>query len=248
MHNRTRYQFTKIINFFLILQLKHANKRMINTDSGMGAASENERFLIVVGRQYGSGGRRIGRMIADKLGISYYDKTLLSKAAGKLGYSPTIFSSKDEKRPSLLRSLLSFNYGSTTGVIAETPMSDEKLYEFQSNVIRDICNTESCVIVGRTADYIMRDHPRMLSLFVHAPLEWRGRAVQERELTKDLKEAMAVATRHDRNRESYYNYYTNGDGWGKARNYHLSFDSSRISDETIMKTVCSMLGLNIDQS
>ena len=100
-------------------------------DKGVSA----EKILIVIGRQYGSGGRRIGKMLAERLGISYYDKTLLNKAAEKLGYSKQIFDSKDEKRPSLLRSLLSFNYGSPTGQITETPMSDEKLYEKISSTL-----------------------------------------------------------------------------------------------------------------
>ncbi len=202
-----------------------------------------EHILIVIGRQYGSGGRRIGKMLAERLGISYYDKTLLNKAAEKLGYSQKIFDSKDEKRPSLLRSLLSFNYGSPTGQITEAPMSDEKLYEFQSNVLREICRKESCVIVGRTADYVMREHPRMVSLFVHAPLEHRGAAVLAREDAKDLKEAMTQASRRDHDRRDYYNYYTNGDRWGEADNYHLTFDSSRISDEAILSAVRSMLGM-----
>lgn len=201
----------------------------------------DSNILIVVGRQYGSGGRRIGKMLADRLGIDYYDKTLLSKAAERLGYSTDIFSCKDEKRPSLLRSLLTFNYGSTSGQMTDAPMSDEKLYEFQSNVIRDICRNNSCVIVGRTADYIMRDHPRMLSIFIHAPLEKRGEAVFKRDSVKDLKEAMSRASRFDRDRASYYNYYTNSDRWGKADNYHLTFDSSKMPDETIVQIVCSML-------
>lgn len=206
-----------------------------------GVTSGN--VLIVVGRQYGSGGRRIGKMLAERLGISYYDKTLLRKAAEKLGYSTAIFDCKDEKRPSLLRSLLSFNYGSTSGVMTEAPMSDEKLYEFQSNVIREICRNESCVIVGRTADYIMREHPRMVSLFIHASLEHRGKAVQEREGIRNLREAMSHASKHDHSRRDYYNYYTNSNSWGMADNYHLTFDSTRISDDAIVNAVRAMLGL-----
>lgn len=206
----------------------------------------DSNILIVVGRQYGSGGRRIGKMLAEHLGIKYYDKTLLCKAAEKLGYSTEIFSCKDEKRPSLLRSLLTFDYGSPSGQMTDTPMSDEKLYEFQSNVIRDICRNNSCLIVGRTADYIMREHPRMLSLFIHAPIEIRADAVLKNDSVKNLKEAMSRALRLDRERASFYNYYTNSDRWGKADNYHLTFDSSRISDEAIIHMVCSMLDIKPD--
>lgn len=207
-----------------------------NKDSG-------DKVVIVVGREYGSGGRRIAEMLATRLGISYYDKTLLNKAAESLNYSADIFTRADEKRPSLLRSLLTFSYGATTAAHPDSPVSDEKLYEFQSRVIRDICSRESCVIVGRTADYILRDHPRMLSLFIHAPLETRARAVLEREKPASLKEAAEIARRNDRHRASYYNYYTNSDKWGHAHNYHLTFDSSRIDDDAIEQIVRAFLGL-----
>ena len=209
----------------------------------MDNTGKNQRgkFLIVIGRQYGSGGRRIGKMLAADLGIAYYDKTLLSEAARKLGYSAEIFARKDEKRPSLLRSLLSFNYGAPTANIEEAPMSDEKIYEFQSRIIKEICNRESCVIVGRTADYIMRDHPRLISLFIHAPEETRINAIMERGETDNAEEAREIAAKNDKNRESYYNYYTNRDAWGHASNYHFSFDSSRLPDHAIVSAVRAML-------
>lgn len=205
-----------------------------------------DKFLVVIGRQYGCGGRRIGRMIADSLGISYYDKSLLSEAARRLGYSSEIFARKDEKRPSLLRSLLSFNYGAPTANIEEAPMSDEKIYEFQSRVIKEICSQESCVIVGRTADYIMREHPRLVSLFIHAPAETRAKAVISRGEAADTAAALEIATRNDRNRGAYYNYYTNRNGWGVASNYHLSFDSSRMTDDAILAAIRAMLDVDTD--
>lgn len=198
-------------------------------------------FVIVIGREYGSGGRRIGKMLAESLGVNYYDKTLLSEAARKLGYSPEIFERKDEKRPSLIRSILSFTYGAQTANLDGAPMSDEKIYEFQSRVIRDICERESCVIVGRTADYIMRDHPGLVSLFVHAPIEERARAIMRRGETDSEDEAREIATRCDSHRSSFYNYYTNREGWGRARNYHLTFDSSRMPDDAIIAAVKSIV-------
>lgn len=200
-----------------------------------------DRFVIVIGRQYGSGGRRIGKMIAENLGVSYYDKSLLSEAAGELGYSSEIFERNDERRPSLLRSLLSFTYGATTANIEQSTMSDEKIYEFQSRVIRGICERESCVIVGRTADYIMRDHPGLVSLFIHAPAEARALSIIKRGETDCQAKAIDTAAKNDRARASYYNYYTNRDAWGRADNYHLSFDSSCMTDETIIAAVRSIL-------
>lgn len=207
----------------------------------MSERKESSKFIIVIGRQYGSGGRRIGKMLAERLGVSYYDKTLLSEAAKELGYSPEIFANKDERRPSPLRSLLSWTYGAPTANIEGAPMSDEKIYEFQSRVIKEICARESCVMVGRTADYVMRHHPGLVSLFIHAPLQARAKSIMARNEATTEKEAIEVAERNDRNRESYYNYYTNRNGWGKAANYHLTFDSSRINDDTIVAAVRAML-------
>lgn len=204
---------------------------------------ENERFLIVIGREYGSGGRRIGKMLADELGVSYYDKKLLNEAAAKLGYRLDVFADKDERRPSLMRSILSFAYGAPLASIGDGPMSHERIYETQSRVIKDICSRESCVIVGRTADYVMRDHPRMISVFIHAPIDHRVKAVLTRDETRSEKEARDLAEKHDHARQSYYNYYTNREGWGKASNYTLTFDSSRISDQAILSAVKDMLNL-----
>lgn len=203
--------------------------------------NSDKNIIIVVGREYGSGGRRIARMLSNALGYSYYDKTLLQEAASRMGYSPEIFEKKDEKRPSLIRSILSFTYGAQTANIDGAPMSDEKIYEFQSRVIREICACESCVIVGRTADYIMRDHPGLISIFVHAPVECRAMSIISRGETDNLEEAIQKANEIDRNRESFYNYYTNREGWGRAKNYHISIDSSRISEDTILKMVEDMI-------
>lgn len=207
----------------------------------MSDNSKDEKYLIVIGREYGSGGRRIGRMLADALGFSYYDKGLLSEAANRLGFSREIFAGNDERRPSLLRSLLSLTYGVQSGEIGNATMSDENLYELQSQVIKEICMHESCVIVGRTADYIMREHPHILSIFVHAPIEKRAESLVNRGEASNIEAAEDIAQKNDRNRSSFYNYYTNRDGWGKASNYHLSFDSSRMADEVIISTVKAML-------
>ncbi len=98
-----------------------------------------DRFLIVIGRQYGSGGRKIGRYIADALGIPYYDKTLLREAARRLGFEERVFRDADEKRPSFLRSLLQLNYGSQTSDYSANSLCDEDIYALQSRVIKQLC-------------------------------------------------------------------------------------------------------------
>ena len=202
-----------------------------------------DRFLIVIGRQYGSGGRKIGIYIADALGIPYYDKTLLREAARRLGFEERVFRDADEKRPSFLRSLLQLNYGSQTSDYSANSLCDEDIYALQSRVIKQLCEEGPCVIVGRTADYVMREHPSAVSLFLHAPDECRTAAIIARGDASSAEEALEKARKEDRKRESYYNYFTNR-RWGHAANYHLCVDSSRCTPAGILALVVDILDKN----
>ena len=189
------------------------------------------KFVIVIGRQFGSGGRRIGRLIAKKLSIGYFDKELLAQAAESLGYTQDIFVAHDEKKPSPLKSLLQGIYGIADN-FHDTSICGESLYHAQGDVIKNICEKQSCVIVGRTADYIMRHHPGLVSVFLHSPVSVRAKKIVGRNDASNEESAAELAKRNDRERESYYNYYT-GWHWGKASNYHLTIDASSLDEETI---------------
>lgn len=202
-----------------------------------------KNFVIVIGRQYGGGGRKLGKALAEHLEVPYYDKELLAKAAEALGYSEKIFDKADEKKPSFLRSLLSFNYGATTALYNNFSLSNENIYRLQSEVIKSICEKSSCVIVGRTADYVMRDHPGLISIFVHSPEEVRARRIVERGEASSRHEAIEMAHKKDSDRESYYNYFTNRK-WGKADNYDLTVDSSKFSLENIVKLIADHIDNN----
>lgn len=196
-----------------------------------------ENLVIVIGRQFGSGGRRIGKLIAERLGISYYDKELLSEAACSLGYAPEIFAAADEKKPSVMRSVLQGVYGIADN-FHTTSMSGERLYERQSEIIRKIGDMGDCVIVGRTADYVLRDKPGLVSVFMHATIEHRARMIVERRDSMTIDNAIELARKHDHNRESYYNYFT-GRNWGRASNYHITIDASAISDSDTADLIIS---------
>lgn len=198
----------------------------------------DEKFLIVIGRQFGSGGKQIGKLVADRLGVEYYDKKLLTEAALKYGFSAKIFAEADEKRPSPFRSLLHLALGASSTPFSQETLSAEGIYTAQSKVIKSICESNSCVIVGRTADYVMRDHPRLLSVFLHAPMEYRKKRVMRREAGISEDEAEELARKNDSQRESYYNYFT-GRRWGSCANYHLSIDSSMFTDEEIADIIVS---------
>lgn len=198
-------------------------------------------FVVTIGRQFGCGGREIGKMIARSLGADYYDKTLLSKAAEAFGFSKNLFDRADEKRPSWLRSLLQYNYGVENAVSEFSDIDNEGLYRAQSRVIRQLAAMGPCVIVGRTADYILRDHPRMVSLFLHAPVDFRAARILERNDANDMDSARSMARKMDNARDSYYSYYTNRP-WGQASTYHLSIDTSRFTPEEIIELIRRHLG------
>ena len=201
---------------------------------------KNDNYIIVIGRQYGSGGRKIGKAIAEVLDIPFFDKQLLAKASKDYGFSSKIFEMADEKRPSLFHSLLQYAYGVTSTNINPSTLSKENLYKAQSQVIRRISETGSCVIVGRTADYVMRDHPNLISVFIHAPIGHRSKAVLARKEAGTLEEAAEIALRNDRERKSYYDYFT-GRKWGQADNYDLCVNSALLPSETIARIILDYL-------
>lgn len=185
--------------------------------------------IIVIGRQYGGGGRKIGRILAGRFGIPYYDKELLSEAAQRLGLSQDLFARADEHRPSPLRSLLSLSYG-VSDSFGMGDFSRESIYNAQSMVIRQLAAEGGCVFVGRTADYVLRDNPAMVSLFFHASEEVRARNLVTRGETDSTEKAMETMRRADADRKSFYNYFT-GREWGLASNYDLTLDPSILGAE-----------------
>lgn len=210
----------------------------------MGEESSN--IVIVVGRQFGSGGRKLGRKIADALGLKYYDKEVLSESARQFGYAPEIFAQYDERRPSALRSLLSHSFGVSDSYYTQSSLTSENIYDRQSKVIRALAEAGGGVFVGRSSDYILRDYPKMLSIFLHAPVEWRGEQVAKRGDAANREAGIEMARRFDRMRQDFYNYFT-GRNWGHADNYHLSIDSSLFDEdqlaEIIIKVATKRFGL-----
>lgn len=199
-----------------------------------------DNFVIVIGRQFGSGGRSIGKKIASLLGIGYYDTEILKKAAESVGVRAEFLKDHDEKKPaSLFKALLQGAYGIADN-FHTVPISSERVYNIQSQIIKDICSKGSCVIVGRNADFILRNHPHLMSVFLHAPLEHRAQQTLERKEASSLEEAMSLANQHDKRRESFYNFYTGDKKWGVANNYDLCLDTSRLDFDTVADTIISI--------
>lgn len=187
---------------------------------------KNEKKPIInVGRQFGSGGRLVALEIGKRLGVNVYDNELISKAAESSGFSRELFREKDEKR-----SLFSFSsFFSTHFGQPENYLNENELFKIQSSVIMDIAEKESAVIIGRCADYILRDRGMTLDVFISAPLDVRRTRVAER-LGVSEEKAEELISRTDRKRETYYNYFTFGN-WGMASNYDLCVDSSILGIE-----------------
>ena len=182
--------------------------------------------IINVGRSFGSGGGYVGQAIASKLGIPFYDNELISKAAQESGYSPSIFEGGEKKRS--IFSVSSFFASGRMSYLDNTYMNDDILFKVQSDVIRKIGDGGDAVIIGRCADYILRDLP-CLNVFVTGPEEYRIERIVKNEGISE-EEAEKLIRKKDRIRETYYNYYTMG-SWGSASNYHLCVDSSVLGIE-----------------
>ena len=203
-------------------------------------ATPNLNYVITIGRQYGSGGREIGRLVADALGIKYYDKELLTESSKASGVKPEGFEAADERTPSFFSNIWSFNLGFNAGsyLLGSSPISDEKIYAAQSNVMKNLAQESSCLIVGRSADYVLRNHPGLISIFIHSSIEERIMRIMNRTGIDSAEKARALAAKKDKLRASYYNFYTDKT-WGDAAGYDLSIDSSKLSTEAVAEFIVS---------
>lgn len=183
-----------------------------------------KHIIINIGRQLGSGGHDIGRMLALDFQAKYYDRELLNLAAKESGLSEKIFEQNDEKK-GFFRGLL--NLGSphvSSGRVYNSGVSQESLFQFQSEAIKKAANEGSCVFVGRCADYVLRNLPNTVSVFVTASMDYRVQQVMnKRHLDEDA--ARKFIEQGESERSTYYNYYT-GKKWGAAESYDLCIDSS----------------------
>lgn len=208
--------------------------------------ADNNNIVVTIGRSFGSGGREIGRKLAARMGAKYYDKELLSEAARAAGVSEEFFERSDEKFPSYINGIFSFAFGynSTNYYSGSTTISDDSIYRAQSDFIHSLAQgPESCVIVGRTADYILRDHPRCVNVFVHAPEDVCADRIMGRGDCAGCSTKEKVKTkarRINKLRASYYNFYTDKE-WGKAGSYDLCFDTSKLSVDDIVEVIAGYL-------
>lgn len=181
--------------------------------------------IITISREYGSGGRIIGQKLAERLGIPFYDHELITLAAKETGMSEEFLKNTEERANHSLRFSLSY-----LGNLSYTMPLNDQVFIAQSKIIHDIADKGPCVIVGRCADYVLKDHKHCLNVFVHANLDYRMyRAIKHYDFPeqKTIEKTKEMILKIDKQRETYYNYYTDH-VWGKASNYHICLDSSQL--------------------
>lgn len=211
--------FGRILSFFPAMLFPEKESEVHQEDTA--SEKEKQNICIVIGRQYGSGGHEIGKKLAEKLGFQFYDREIIQMTAGSTGYTPQYISQNEENMTnSFLYDLVNQVYAYST----EKDAPKDHIFETESEVIRNLAQKGNCVIVGRCADYVLREQPNCLRIFLHAPISYRVKRVMQSENLEE-KEARAKIHQSDKARADNYRYYTH-QIWGLASNYQLTLDTS----------------------
>lgn len=193
--------------------------------------------VITISRQFGSGGKEIGEKLAKKLGIPFYDNELIDRAAKESGFSAKAFENAESKATnSLLYSIaMGMNsYGNQELGFAHLSL-DDRIYLAQADVIRKVAEEGPCIIVGRCADYVLKEHKGAINVFIWAELEYRiDRAIRYENISPIKAEENVIKS--DKRRANYYNYHANGK-WGKADNYHLCLRSDDLGIDNVVECI-----------
>lgn len=207
----------------------------------------DKKIIINIGRQLGAGGLEIGRMLAEEFHAKYYDRELLNLAAEESGFSKEFFKQNDERK-GFWRSFLNLSYGNgvSSSNFYQNKFSQESLFKFQSDAIRKAADEGSCVFLGRCADYVLRDYPNVVNVFVTASLDFRIKTVARQKGITD-EEARKIIELKEKNRAEYYKYYT-GKQWGYAASYDLCIDASLLGVDETEKIIANFVRrkLNLD--
>ena len=192
-----------------------------------------KKIIITIGRQYGSGGSYVGKKLAEQLGIAFYDKELINLASKESGICGEFSEKADERNSGSLLKALAMGFSMNNAIFQSNDyLSNESLFQIQSDVIRKVAAEQSCILVGRCADYILRDNPRCVNVFISSSREDRiARLCHLHSISEDAAEEKM--NKADKRRAEYYNYYSYKT-WGAAATYHLCIDSSVLGiDETV---------------
>ena len=207
----------------------------------------SKKIILTIARQYGSGGREIGELIAKELSIPLIDKELVKDAAANGELSEEIIKSADESAANSLLYTLALGsnmLGTTINFGYKMPLND-KLFILQSEAIKNYAAQGSCVIIGRCADYVLRDEPSLYRIFIYGDLDHRTERVKTRHPEIKSSQVVDVITKTDKRRASYYNFYT-GNKWGKFDNYDMAINSSTFGIEETAKIISAAIKKHIE--
>ena len=199
-----------------------------------------DKIIITIARQYGSGGREIGEKVAAKLGIKLYDKELIKEAASRGSLDEGVSEMADESAANSLLYTLAMGsnvLGTTMHFGYKMPLND-KLFILQSEIIKECAKNESCVIIGRCGDYVLRDEENLFRIFIYGDLDHRQARVAQRHPELKSSQVVDIINKTDKRRASYYNFYT-GNKWGKYDHYDIAINSSTLGIDGAAELICA---------
>jgi len=197
----------------------------------------NQKIVIAINREYGSGGRTIGEMLSKDLGIHYYDKEILKLASDESGINEALFNRADNKFKGtrLFRIAKSVYNGELIPPESDDFTSDQNLFNYQAKIIKRLAEEESCIIVGRGAGFILRDYDNVVNIFIHAPFPYLLKNEAER-MTLTGADLEKYDIKENKRRQEYNRYYT-GEEWDDAHHYDLCLDSSRLGYDKCVEVI-----------
>jgi len=199
----------------------------------------NKNIVITINRMYGSGGRTVAEMLSKKLNIPFYDKDLTKLASEESGISEALFVQADERAKTSIFKENDLYTGELISPDSKHFTSDKNLFNYQAQVIKKLAETESCVIVGRCSNYILKDYDNVLSVFIHAPSEFCLEKAAEK-MSMPLDELENFVNHTNKQKENYYKFYT-GLEWSDAKNYDLCLNSSKLGFERCVDEIIAYI-------
>ncbi len=204
----------------------------------------SKKFIVTIARGYGSGGRTIGKMLADRLGVKFYDKDLIRIASDVSGINESLFGQSDEKTKSGVFGKPGVYKGEVIAPGKSGFISEENLFNYQAMVIKQIAEEGSCVIVGRCADYVLRDDPSVVRVFIYADEEACIKNAADVKGITDRREAIKTIASTDKERAAYYKAHT-GREWIDARNYDLCLNSGDLGFDKCVEIITNFIGIKL---
>lgn len=206
-----------------------------------------KNYVITIARGFGSGGKEIAKHLADELGINCYENRILTLASQLSGIDEEVFTEVNEKVrgnffSELIRGLPMRRKPKVEGEF----VSDDRLFEFQKQIIKNLAETESCVIVGKCADWILKDYDNVVSVYIEAPREYcRPRVMQKMEVSAEIADRSISST--DKYRAEYYAHYTGGNYWTNPVNYDLTLNSARVGEDRCVELIKEYLHMKFPE-